>query len=56
MGPEPGRGLPRLAEQTIGLVGYGNIARAVVPKALGFGLRVLAFAPRLTPARRAASS
>ena len=44
-----GRGLPRLAEQTLGLVGYGNIARAVVPKALGFGLHVLAYSPRLTP-------
>lgn len=44
-----GRGLPRLAEQTIGLVGYGNIARALVPKARGFGLRVLAYTPRATP-------
>jgi D-3-phosphoglycerate dehydrogenase len=43
------RGLPRLAEQTVGLVGYGNIARAVVPKASGFGLRVLAYTPRLAP-------
>ena len=45
----PGRGLPRLAEQTIGLIGYGNIARVLVPKARGFGLRVLAYTPRATP-------
>ncbi len=45
-----GRGLPRLAEQTIGLIGYGNTARALVPKARGFGLRVLAYTPRSTPA------
>ena len=45
-----GRGLPRLAEQTIGLIGYGNTARALVPKARGFGLRVLAYTPRVTPA------
>jgi D-3-phosphoglycerate dehydrogenase len=44
-----GRGLPRLSEQTIGLVGYGNIARTLVPKARGFGLRVLAYSPRATP-------
>ena len=46
-----GPGLPRLAEQTIGLIGYGNTARALVPKARGFGLRVLAYTPRVTPAR-----
>jgi D-3-phosphoglycerate dehydrogenase len=42
-----GPGLPRLAEQTLGLVGFGNIARALVPKARGFGMRVLAWTPRL---------
>jgi D-3-phosphoglycerate dehydrogenase len=45
-----GQGLPRLSEQTLGLVGFGNIARAVVPKALGFGMRVIAYTPRLAPA------
>ncbi len=44
-----GRGLPRLAEQTIGLIGFGNTAHALVPKARGFGLRVLAYTPRATP-------
>lgn len=44
-----GRALPRLAEQTIGLIGFGSIARALVPKARGFGMRVLAYTPRATP-------
>src|SRR5262245_6206751 len=50
-----GRPLPRLRGQTLGLIGYGNIARALVPKALGFGLRVLAYTPRLTPGSLARS-
>jgi D-3-phosphoglycerate dehydrogenase len=41
------RGLPRLRGQTLGLIGFGNIARTLVPKALGFGMRVLAYTPRL---------
>lgn len=41
------RGTPRLRGQTLGLIGYGNLARAVAPKALGFGLKVLAYTPRL---------
>jgi D-3-phosphoglycerate dehydrogenase / 2-oxoglutarate reductase len=43
------RGLPRLRDQTLGLVGFGNIARKLAPKALGFGMRVLAYTPRLRP-------
>ena len=35
--------------QTLGLVGLGNIARALVPKALGFGLDTVAYTPRLQP-------
>jgi D-3-phosphoglycerate dehydrogenase len=41
-----GHPLPRLRGQTLGLVGFGNTARAVVPKAAGFGLRILAYARR----------
>ena len=41
------RPIPRVRGQTLGLIGFGNIARALVPKALGFGLRVIAFTPRL---------
>jgi D-3-phosphoglycerate dehydrogenase len=44
------RGLPRLRGQTLGLIGFGNIARKLAPKALGFGMRVLAYTPRLTAA------
>lgn len=35
----------RLAEGTLGLVAFGNIARAVCRKARGFGMEVLAFDP-----------
>ena len=41
------RPIPRVHGQTLGLIGFGNIARALVAKALGFGLRVIAFTPRL---------
>ncbi len=39
------RKLPRLAGQTLGLVGLGRIGKAMVPRALGLGLRVLAYDP-----------
>lgn len=42
-----GRTMPRLRGQTLGLVGYGNLAQAVVPKAQGLGLTVMAYTPRL---------
>ena len=44
---EPARGLHRLRGQTLGIVGFGAIARSLVPKAAGFGLKVLAYTPRL---------
>ncbi len=34
--------------QTLGLVGYGRIAHALVPKALSFGLELIVYTPRLT--------
>lgn len=37
--------LPRLAGRTIGILGLGRIGRAVVPRAIGLGLRVMAFDP-----------
>jgi D-3-phosphoglycerate dehydrogenase len=46
------RGFPRLRGQTLGLVGFGKIARTLVLKAQGFGLRVLAYTPRLSPGER----
>lgn len=48
-----GKGLPRLRGQTLGLIGFGNTARALVPKARGFGMRVLAYTPRITPSTKA---
>lgn len=48
------RKTPRISTQTLGLVGFGNIARAVAKKAQGFGLRVIATAPRTTAETMAA--
>ena len=45
------RGLPRLRGQRIGLIGFGAIPHALVPKARGLGLDVLAYTPRLEPGR-----
>ena len=46
---QTGRAIPRLRGQTLGLIGYGNLAQALVPKALGFGLKIMAYTPRLAP-------
>jgi D-3-phosphoglycerate dehydrogenase len=32
----------RIAEQTLGIIGFGRVGRLIVPKAKGFGLRVMA--------------
>jgi D-3-phosphoglycerate dehydrogenase len=39
--------LHRLSGQTLGLIGFGNIARALVPKARAFGFRIIAYAPHV---------
>jgi D-3-phosphoglycerate dehydrogenase len=39
--------LRRLSGQTLGLVGFGNIARALVPKARAFGFRIIVYAPHV---------
>jgi len=41
----PGKPLFRLAGSTLGLVGFGNIARQVAVRASAFGMRVLFFDP-----------
>ena len=38
----------RLRGQVLGLFGFGNTARHLVPKASAFGLEIIAFTPRLT--------
>ena len=40
-------GVPRLRGQTLGLLGYGNVARAMARRAMPFGLRVIAHDPYL---------
>ena len=41
------RPLHRLSGQTLGLIGFGNIARTLVPKARAFGLRIIAYSPHV---------
>jgi D-3-phosphoglycerate dehydrogenase len=41
--------LSRLRGQTLGLIAFGRIGRAVVPKARGFGLRIIVYDPYLSP-------
>ena len=41
--------VPKMSGKTLGLVAFGNIARAVARRAKGFGLRVLAFDPFVPP-------
>ena len=42
-------GFHRLATQTVGIIGFGRIGRAVARRCKAFGLRVLACDPLLTP-------
>lgn len=37
----------RLCNQTVGLIGCGKIARALIPKALGFEMKIIAYSPRI---------
>jgi D-3-phosphoglycerate dehydrogenase / 2-oxoglutarate reductase len=39
--------MSRLRDQTLGIIGLGRIARMLVPKAKGFGVRVIAYDPYL---------
>jgi len=42
-------GIVRLRGRTLGLFGFGAIGRALVPKAAGFGLRIIAHDPFVDP-------
>lgn len=44
-----GRPIARLRGQTLGLIGYGGIARALAARARGLGLNIIAYTPRLAP-------
>lgn len=50
----PGGAPSRLSEQTLGVVGLGNIGRAVVQKAKGFGLTIIGYDPYLSDEQAAA--
>jgi D-3-phosphoglycerate dehydrogenase len=41
--------IPRLRGRTLGLVGYGSIARKLQPKAVALGLKVIAYDPYVLP-------
>jgi len=41
--------MTRLEGQTLGLFGFGRVARSLVPKARGFGLRIIAHDPYVAP-------
>lgn len=45
--PEDCTRLRRLRTQTLGLIGFGRIAQAVAKRARGFGMRVLAYDPKM---------
>ncbi len=41
--------MSRLRGQTLGLLGFGGIPRAMVPKAKGFGMKLMAYDPYVAP-------
>ena len=43
-----GPSMRRIRGQKLGIVGFGKIGKAIVPKAKAFGLEVLAYSPRAT--------
>lgn len=44
---QSGQGMSRLRGQTLGVIGYGNIAQNLVPKAYALGLNIIVYTPRL---------
>ena len=38
----------RIREQKLGVIGFGKIGKAIVPKAKSFGLNILVYSPRIT--------
>ena len=52
----PGKPMFRIAGSTLGLVGFGNIARQVAVRAAAFGMRVLFFDPFVSAGSHGATS
>ena len=50
-GPRSAGPITRLGDQTLGLIGFGPIARAVASRAMAFGLRVQCWTPHTTAER-----
>ena len=42
-------GIHRLAVQTLGIIGFGRIGKAVAKRAMAFGMKILAYDPLLNP-------
>ncbi len=49
--PRNAHSLRRVRGKTLGVVGYGGIARALIPKARAFGMEVVVYTPRIEPGR-----
>ena len=47
--PQSVAGMHRLAVQTLGIIGFGRIGKAVARRALAFGMRILVYDPLLAP-------
>lgn len=47
--PQSVAGMHRLAVQSLGIIGFGRIGKAVAKRALAFGMRILVYDPLLTP-------
>jgi len=44
---DAGQPLQRLRGKTLGILGFGNVAKALIPKALSFGLEIIAYTPHI---------
>jgi D-3-phosphoglycerate dehydrogenase len=47
--PKNAHALRRLRGKTLGIVGYGAIAKTLIPKARAFGMEIVVYTPRIQP-------